>query len=197
MAGRDPATVITAAALGALGLYAAHAAQEFLLSATGGANHRAEEHEADGGRLSHRELAGMKVMELRQRALGAGVSGDAVEDALESEAPKRALAALLRRAAAAASTREWAARADLRGLKLMELMARALSLGITRAVAEESMEASDPKSALIELILRAETGREQPEPEPAQDPDEALRRVELQCWRLTQLRQRARGSDGC
>ena len=48
---------------------------------------------------------------------------------------------------------------ELRALKLMALHARALSRGVAAPVAEEAMEAGDPKEALLDLIVEVESRR--------------------------------------
>ena len=57
-------------------------------------------------------------------------------------------------AAAKAKARE-ALRAELQGLRVMELFKRATSSGVDTARTEEAMDSDDPKAALIALLLEA------------------------------------------
>lgn len=84
--GSTPIPRVAAAALGALGLYA------WMRSGWAPADSLTETPAPPND-----ALAGLKIMELRQRALDAeGASPNAVEDALESEDPRQALTMLLR-----------------------------------------------------------------------------------------------------
>ena len=57
-------------------------------------------------------------------------------------------------AAAKAKARE-ALRAELQGLRVMELFKRATSSGLDTARTEDAMDSDDPKAVLIALLLEA------------------------------------------
>ena len=48
---------------------------------------------------------------------------------------------------------------ELHSMKLMALSMRVLSMGVERELAEQAMEAADPKSALIKLVVDIESKR--------------------------------------
>ena len=112
------------------------------------------------------ELEGMRVMELFRRASSdSALDADKVEQAMDSDDAKTALISLLlaqhggadpqaAEAAAKAKARE-ALRAELQGLRVMELFKRATSSGVDTARTEDAMDSDDPKAALTALLLEA------------------------------------------
>ena len=89
----------------------------------------------------------------------------AIDEALDSDDAKGALVSLIlaqhgganpqaAEAAAKAKARE-SLRAELQGLRVMELFKRATSSGVDTARTEDAMDSDDPKAALIALLLEA------------------------------------------
>jgi hypothetical protein len=114
------------------------------------------------------ELRSLKFAALQQRALSLDVDGAAVDDAVEADNPKAALIALIVAQSSSDETeaREAAAdeltaalslrtrRAELEALRVRELVERAQAIDLGDA-AMDAMDASDPKEALIGLLLGA------------------------------------------
>ena len=112
------------------------------------------------------ELEGMRVMDLFRRASSdSALDADKVEQAMDSDDAKGALVSLIlaqhggadpqaAEAAAKAKARE-ALRAELQGLRVMELFKRATSSGVDTARTEDAMDSDDPKAALTALLLEA------------------------------------------
>jgi hypothetical protein len=113
------------------------------------------------------ELRSLKFAALQQRALSLDVDGAAVDDAVEADNPKAALIALIvaqsssdETEAREAATDELTAlslrtrRAELEALRVRELVERAQAIDLGDA-AMDAMDASDPKEALIGLLLGA------------------------------------------
>ena len=84
---------------------------------------------------------------------------------MDGDDPKTALVSLLlaqdggadpqaAEAAAKAKARE-ALRAELQGLRVMELFKRATSSGVDTARTEDAMDSDDPKAVLTALLLEA------------------------------------------
>ena len=147
-----------------------------------------------------RELEPLRLKQLRARARDAGIDAEALEDALDSDQPKATVIALLvagAEARAAGVTAETArlqgapvagSRAEYKGLKTMALYARAIAAGVDAAKAEDAMEHTNPKDALIALLLEthaADAGA-----------DAASRRQELEGLRVMELHRRALESGG-
>ena len=107
------------------------------------------------------ELQAMRLMPLHARAAaeGAGVDPESLEDAMESANPKSVLVRLLLEAAASAAANRMSAesdavlRAELHGMRVMKLHARALDEGLDGARVEDAMESDNPKDTLVELLL--------------------------------------------
>eukprot|EP01047_Picozoa_sp_COSAG01_P027191 COSAG01_NODE_1786_length_9231_cov_19.575276_2_plen_405_part_00 len=117
------------------------------------------------------ELAGLRVGALQKKALAAGVSEEAVDDALDEADPKATLAALIlatastassggseEQAAAAAAAGAQRARvlklkAELAGLRVGALQKKALAAGVSEEAVDDALEEADPKATLAALIL--------------------------------------------
>jgi hypothetical protein len=100
------------------------------------------------------ELQAMKIMALRSHALAEGVSPDAVEDAMEGDRPKRQLVQLLVcKLAAQREQRQQLREEELQDFGLRELRRRARTAGVDEERLEDTVETSDPKRAVIALIL--------------------------------------------
>ena len=91
----------------------------------------------------------MTLMALQTRAVTDGIASERLEVAMESDAPKAAVVALLLEEARAASA---AAASALDGMTLMALQQRAMSSGVDAAELEAAMEASDAKARVVALI---------------------------------------------
>ena len=113
-----------------------------------------------------RELAGLRLTALQQRAVAEGLAPAALEDAMDSEAPKGALVSLLlsrqveaaRDGGAAELAKLAKLRAELGGLRLSALQKRAVSEGVGAVALEDAVDSADPNEALLNLILRAAGG---------------------------------------
>jgi hypothetical protein len=123
-----------------------------------------KEKEAPAVAALRAELEGMRLMALHRRAEEeTGVDPAAIEDAMESDAPKLALVALLlaphlaATAAAAESSsedRQEELREELQALRLMALYKRAnAEEGLDASAVEAAMESDDPKASLVALLL--------------------------------------------
>jgi hypothetical protein len=122
------------------------------------------------------ELAACKPSALRSRAADLGITQEQLAEADDADEPRVTLVHLIlaHRAAVAARTEAASERSELaagcasldgdselvdelRGLKLMALSKRALSMGVGSESVDEAMEADDAKSALITLIVEIES----------------------------------------
>lgn len=103
------------------------------------------------------ELQALKVMALQKRLIAEGVSAEVIEDVMESDQPKKQLVTLLLNCLGPTMAAEHEKRQQLREelgrLRVMALQTRAVDVGIDPYRVEDAMEADNPKSALIELIL--------------------------------------------
>jgi hypothetical protein len=101
------------------------------------------------------ELSGLKLMALQKRAVAESVADGEIEQAMEGDRPKVALAELVvakhvgdLKAGAAARRRE------LEALKMLELHARAVACSaISERAIDDAMEGDRPKSVLVALLL--------------------------------------------
>ncbi len=147
-----------------------------------------------------RELEPLRLKQLRARARDAGIDAEALEDALDSDRPKETVIALLVAGAEAraAGVKMEAARlqgapvagshAEYKGLKTMALHARAIAAGVDAAKADDAMEHTNPKDALIALLLETHAV--------GAGADAASRRQELEGMRVMELHRRALESGG-
>ena len=130
-------------------------------------------------RLLRDELSELKLRQLSERAVTAGVTAEAMDQAEEAEDYRSALIDLIvakehpaERGLGGAAAAEQQAAADiggadelgelvheLEGLKLLALSRRALSTGVDAESVEEAMDADDGRSALIALIVNIESSR--------------------------------------
>lgn len=108
-----------------------------------------------------RELEGLRVMVLQQRAATDGADSGQLEDAMDFGNPKQALIQLIlerhaidRAAAADADgSRLEELRLELDGLRMMALQKRAISEGVDGPSLEDAMDSDDPKNGVITLLL--------------------------------------------
>eukprot|EP01051_Picozoa_sp_SAG22_P012557 SAG22_NODE_1317_length_4765_cov_2.131590_1_plen_197_part_10 len=110
----------------------------------------------------HAELTPLSVRDLRKRAIAAGVDGDALEDARDSENPKDEISCLIVAAelvddtASAAAEREAALHAELCLLPIRELWKRAIAAGVDGDALEDARDSENPKGEISCLIVAAE-----------------------------------------
>ena len=122
------------------------------------------------------QLKAMKLGALSKRALASGATAEELEAAQDEDEPKAAVIALILRYEVDPSE---ALRGELSKLKLGALSRRAVAVGVNVDALEAAQDEDAPKSAVIELIVRAELGPAipegvaerpgmgEPEPEPA------------------------------
>ena len=134
-------------------------------------------------------LAALRLGQLRQRALQAGVSTEACDRAVdEADDPKQAIIELIMQAQDGRQVSPRPGPAQLAGLRLGELKKRAKAGGASTSAIEAAIDqADDPKAAVIDIILdggdRVEEGipalrpayQPEPEPEPEPEPPQSLR----------------------
>ena len=99
-------------------------------------------------------------MKLHARALADGVESAAVDEAMDGEDPKGTLISLVlaQHADSEAAGKTEALetlRAELQGLRVMELHKRAAGAGVEAGRADDAMDSDDPKAELIALLLDA------------------------------------------
>jgi hypothetical protein len=103
------------------------------------------------------ELEGLRLTALQQRAEQEGVDAAAVEDAMDTDAPKSALITLLAAHLALATNadrnRQQKLREELEQLKLSELNKRAMHISVDETTLEDAMDSDDPRGSLIALLL--------------------------------------------
>jgi hypothetical protein len=142
------------------------------------------------------ELEPMRVMALQKRAETAGIDRDQIEEAMDSDAPKKGLVALLLAqcadAGVAEGERQTKLRTELEELRLTALQRKAAEGGIGEAQIDDALDSRDAKSALIELLLALG------DPDPGcavafevEDPALAELRQELEPMRVMALQKRA------
>jgi hypothetical protein len=117
------------------------------------------------------ELAGLRVGVLQKKALAAGVSEEAVDDALDEADPKATLSALIlatvpttasggseEQAAAAAQRAQITAalRGELGTLRVGALQRRAVEGGVDAGAIDDALETDNPKLTLVDLVVEAE-----------------------------------------
>ena len=136
-----------------------------------------------------KELDGLRLKDLRKKAKELGVDEDTLEDALDSDAPKAALIALILDASEAAgdaaslhAQKSAAMLSELQGLRPKELRKRARDVGINAELLEDAIDADDPKSAVIELLMAKSSDAG----------EEAALRTGFEGLRLKELRRRAK-----
>jgi uncharacterized protein (DUF58 family) len=101
------------------------------------------------------ELSALRLRALQERAASEGVDEDAIEDALEADRPKVALAELI---VQRVSNRAQALTMALRKLRPTQLKKRAREAGVPADALEATDDAKRPKEALIALLVEAEGG---------------------------------------
>ena len=99
------------------------------------------------------ELRGLKLGALSKRARAAGATHDELDEAQDADDPKAAVITLILQHA----DPDRQLREELRGLKLGALSKRARAAGATHDELDEAQDADNPKAAVIELIIRAES----------------------------------------
>ena len=143
-----------------------------------------------------REYEGLQLKELRKRAKDAGMLADALDQAMDSDAPKEELIAfLIRQQAASADSRacDAALLSELQALRLKELRKRAKDVGATGEELDAAMDEDEPNDAVIQLILAL---RESVDDQSSNREELKLKLLaELQEMRLKDLRKRAK-KDG-
>jgi hypothetical protein len=100
------------------------------------------------------ELAGMRLGALSTRARTAGATPQEIEAAQDDDDSKRALIKLV--LAKEVDPAE-VLRGQLGALKLGALSRRAAAAGVAQGVLEAAQDEDEPRAAIIELIVRAET----------------------------------------
>jgi hypothetical protein len=105
---------------------------------------------APAGRAT--ELSGMTMSDALSSAREAGVCEDAIMDAMDDPEPKAALAALVLQSRTSAVA-DASLRAELEGLRMRELMARAEERGLDREALQNARESEGPKAAVVDLLL--------------------------------------------
>eukprot|EP01052_Picozoa_sp_SAG31_P006591 SAG31_NODE_304_length_18019_cov_10.386440_6_plen_139_part_00 len=111
------------------------------------------------------ELEGLRLKALRKRARDAGIGGEALEDAFDSDDPKGTLVDLLIDTVATSKPVVFnvVARDDaslvkeLEQLRLTEIRKRARDAGVDGDELEHAMDNDDPKLATIQLLLAQQT----------------------------------------
>jgi len=107
----------------------------------------------NGAGLPLTELTELQLTELQRRCVDAGIDAERVDDAIDEEDPKAALAALLAASLATAEA-DSAAAAELSHLKLSQLRGRALAAGVAEPALEAALNDDvSPKGALVALLL--------------------------------------------
>ena len=117
-------------------------------------------HEPAQDTALRQELSALRVMKLHARALADGVASPAVDDAMDSYDPKAELTSLIlaQHADSEAAGKTEALetlRAELQGLRVMELHKRTTGAGVEAGRADDAMDSDDPKAELIALLLDA------------------------------------------
>jgi predicted HTH domain antitoxin len=103
------------------------------------------------------ELQGMKMRDLLRQAQEAEVHEDAILDSQDAENPKAALIALIVQARRdTADLDSFALRAELEGMRMRELMARARERGIDPEALLDAQDTEQPKAAVVGLLLQRE-----------------------------------------
>eukprot|EP01052_Picozoa_sp_SAG31_P029721 SAG31_NODE_2978_length_4831_cov_236.467033_2_plen_844_part_00 len=103
------------------------------------------------------ELGGLRFKVLRKQAKDEGVSDDEVENALDSDDPKSSLIDLLVERHAAELTEDDKLRSELEGMRIRELRARAIEVGVDQDDVDDAIDNSNPKTALVALLLQHRT----------------------------------------
>ena len=97
------------------------------------------------------------MMALQKRAASAGISDAELETAMDSPDIKASLIKLVLEqhtfATSAVDATRQALRSELNGLRLMALQKRAADAGVADTDLEDAMDTTDPKAALIALVL--------------------------------------------
>lgn len=94
----------------------------------------------------------MTMSDALSSAREAGVCEDAIMDAMDDPEPKAALAALVLQSRTSAVA-DASLRAELEGLRMRELMARAEERGLDREALQNARESEGPKAAVVDLLL--------------------------------------------
>ena len=131
------------------------------------------------------ELEALKPSGQKKRAVAAGATEEAIEEALDADDPLSALAELILAlekpagaAAAAAALRD-----ELEALKPSGRKKRAVAAGASEEELEEALDADDPIGALVALVLEKEGG--------AAAEEEAALRAELEQLKPSARKKRA------
>ena len=156
---------------------------------------------AEGGeddvesRALREELSGLKMSELKKRAVAARLESSAIDDVDDSENPKEAIIALLLDAEPPSCVQlehdaemvRAKLREELSGLKMSELRKRAVAARLEGIALDDAADGDNPKEAIIVLLLGAEKNHER-------SADDALRErllEELSAMKISALRKRA------
>ena len=108
----------------------------------------------------------MRLSELKQRAVAAGLDEATVDGVDDADDPKGALIATLLALPAPAAAGAGARRQELELLKLSALKRLAVAAGAPRELVGGVDDADDPKQAAIAIVLDAEAVADPPRPEP-------------------------------
>eukprot|EP01045_Picozoa_sp_COSAG04_P033898 COSAG04_NODE_7200_length_1169_cov_1.218692_1_plen_206_part_10 len=131
------------------------------------------------------DLEGLTLRQLKARARELGVSDDAIEELDDAPDAKAAAVDLVKKATPAPVPTEEELRAELEGLTLRQLKARAREAGASEDDVDALDDAPDAKAAALDLVVKhVETA--QPLPTGAE------LRAELEGLTLRQLKARAR-----
>jgi hypothetical protein len=118
------------------------------------------------------ELQGLRLRELRQRAKEIGVSSEDLDSAMDADEPDATLIELI--VSLSESSQDDSDRgllAELEGLSLKELRKRAKGTSaISASQLDAAMDATQPKAAVIELLLAAPPATSQPAAEDEDKP---------------------------
>eukprot|EP01052_Picozoa_sp_SAG31_P042253 SAG31_NODE_6654_length_1935_cov_2.828976_1_plen_464_part_01 len=146
------------------------------------------------------EMTQMSLLELRRQAKVAGLGSDVLEDALDSSDPKATMIKILLEHEPKHSDARDELSAELQSLQAMrltELRQRAKELGVDDEMLEETLEAADPKAAVISLVV--EKIGTASSPSASTTPAMETRRLEMTQMSLLELRRQAKvaglGSD--
>jgi hypothetical protein len=111
-------------------------------------------------------LEGMRLSELKQRAVAVGLAEETVDGVDNADDPKDALIATLLALPASAVAGAGARRQELELLKLSALKRLAVAAGTPRELVGGVDDVDDPKQAAIAIVLDAEAVAYPPRPEP-------------------------------
>eukprot|EP01052_Picozoa_sp_SAG31_P019379 SAG31_NODE_1409_length_8471_cov_12.764931_2_plen_441_part_00 len=103
------------------------------------------------------ELAALRLKDLRERVKRGGMPAAELEDAMDSDDPEDVLRSWLVAQHVSSTRAQATLQSELQGLKLKDLRKRAKARGVSPANLEEAMDADDPESAVVGLLLAIES----------------------------------------